>query len=43
MTVARQCQIEATRDKLHLLEQTYEQVECCSTGTAHARTDQALA
>jgi hypothetical protein len=37
MTMEDQRQIETTRDKLRLLEQTYEQVESRSTGTAYTR------
>jgi hypothetical protein len=37
MTMNKECQIEATRDKLRLLEQTYEQVGGRSTETANTR------
>jgi hypothetical protein len=37
MSVNNQPPIEATRDKLRLLEQTYDQVESRSAGTAHTR------
>ncbi len=37
MTIDNERQIEATRDKLRLLEETYEQVDARSTGTPHTR------
>jgi hypothetical protein len=37
MSINKEWQIEATRDKRRLLEQTYEQVGSRSTETAHTR------
>jgi len=37
MTVNNERQLEVTREKLCLLEQTFEEAEHDSTGTAHTR------